>query len=236
MFNLLIKTAAIYFILIFAVRIMGKRQIAQMQAYDLVVALMIAEAATTPLDNPETPLFHGILPALTLILLYYFVAKLSLKSQKLNQLFEGTPSVIIKDGMISKDALAAANYNLYDLTEAMRIKGYDDISQISCAILETSGDLSVFPKNIDSSKNNKAGETNGFSLSLPLVIDGKLQKSNMHILNVDELDLKSALEAAGITKLKQAFFVSLYDKDKLFIQYAGGRQKRVSLTGREARQ
>lgn len=133
MFNVVIKTIFLYLIVIFAMRLMGKKQASQLQPYELVITLMISEVATTPMDNPGTPMTYGIVPAITLILLYYFLNFLCLKSKKLHVLFGGSPAILIHNGHLIYKDIKRLGYNLSDLLEQLRISGYTNISEIQYA-------------------------------------------------------------------------------------------------------
>ena len=150
MLNLLIKTAIVYFSVMLSLRVMGKRQLAQLETFDLVIALLISEIASVPLDSPEKPLLQGFIPALFLVVLYFLTVRLSMKSRKFSSLVEGSPAFIVKNGVILKDTMERSNYGINDLVEALRLKGFDDIALLDCVILETSGHISVFPKKSES--------------------------------------------------------------------------------------
>lgn len=231
MLNLLIKTAIVYFSVMLLMRVMGKRQLAQLETFDLVIALLISEIASVPLDSPEKPLLQGIMPALLLVVLYFITARLSMKSRKFASLVEGSPAVIVKDGVILKDVMQRSNYSVSDLTEALRLKGYDDIALLDCVILETSGHISAFPKKSESAitpfdLDIKAKKQ---PLSLPLVILGQLQKNNIAICGMEENDLLSVIAKNCSGGLKDIFYAARTRGDILFVQFENGKQKRIKI-------
>ena len=145
MANLIFRTIMIYLILIFAMRLMGKKQAGQLQPYELVITLIISEVASTPMDDPGTPLFYGLIPALTLLLLHFIFTFIALKSKRMRGLLCGKPSILIHEGRIDIQELKRQRYSLNDLIEQLRLAGYTCIPGIHYAILETNGQLSVLP-------------------------------------------------------------------------------------------
>lgn len=127
-------------------RIMGKRQIGEMQPSELVVAIMISDLATIPMEDIGIPLFSGVIPIFTLIVMEILLSQLSLKNKKFRRLMTGKPNVIIHNGKILEEEMKNLRFNMDDLNEQLRIQGYTGISNINFAILETNGQLSIIPK------------------------------------------------------------------------------------------
>ena len=127
-------------------RIMGKRQIGEMQPSELVVAIMISDLATIPMEDIGIPLFSGVIPIFTLIVMEILLSQLSLKNKKFRRLMSGKPNVIIHNGKILEEEMKNLRFNMDDLNEQLRIQGYTGISNINFAILETNGQLSIIPK------------------------------------------------------------------------------------------
>ena len=123
MFNTIIRTAIIYAVIIFAMRLMGKKQAAQLQPYELVVTLIISDVVSTPMDSPAVPLSSGLVPALTLMLLYYLFSVISLKFRGFRTFISGTPSIMILRGKLNEEEIRKVKYNLSDLMEQLRISG-----------------------------------------------------------------------------------------------------------------
>ncbi|MEI6101177.1 MAG: DUF421 domain-containing protein, partial [Eubacteriales bacterium] len=224
MFNTILKTIVIYFTIVIAMRIMGKRQIAQLQPYELVLALLIAEVTAKPMDTPGTPLSYGLISAATLMLLYFLFTRISLKSDFVKKLLCSTPSILISKGVISRQELTRLDYSLNDLVEQIRAKGFLDICDVEYAILETNGQLSVFPVAKDapvtvSDLNLQAGPVN---LSYAVIIDGKFQKDNLIKSGVACQSIIKALSHAGVTDVSRVFYASIHDCNQLFIQQKNG--------------
>lgn len=141
-----VRTAILYLLVVTGLRIMGKRQIGEMQPSELVVAIMISDLAVIPMQDVGISLFSGIIPMFTLIVVEILLSQLSLKSKRFRRLLTGKPSVIIHNGNVLKDEMRRIRFNMDDLNEQLRIQGYTKTSDINFAILETNGQLSIIPK------------------------------------------------------------------------------------------
>lgn len=141
-----LRTALLYIIVVLGLRIMGKRQIGEMQPSELVVAIMISDLAAIPMQDTGISLFSGIIPILTLIVMEILLSQISLKSKKFRRLVTGKPSVIIHNGKLLREEMQKIRFNMDDLKEQLRIQGYTKVSDINFAILETNGQLSIIPK------------------------------------------------------------------------------------------
>ncbi len=166
-----IRTLILYILVVVGLRIMGKRQIGEMQPSELVVAIMISDLATIPMQEIGIPIFYGIIPIFTLIIMEILLSQLSLKSKKFRRIMTGKPNVIIHNGKILKEEMEKIRFNTDDLNEQLRIQGYTGIENINYAILETNGQLSIIPKPKNQqatvkdvedtiNKNNKKGKKN----------------------------------------------------------------------------
>jgi len=180
-------------------RLMGKRQIGQLQPFELVIAIMIADLAATPMESLDTPLWRGIAPMLSLIVLHQVITLLSLKSQALRAFFSGRPTVVIRNGQIDYKALRKLCFNLNDLLEELRTGGVLTPSEVGTAILETSGKLSVFQ---DGAHRPVCPEdlqlhTGYEGIPLTLVMDGQLEKHNLGLSGKSEKWLMQQLSDNG---------------------------------------
>lgn len=141
-----IRTFILYILVVIGLRTMGKRQIGEMQPSELVVAIMISDLATIPMQETGIPLFSGIIPIFTLIIMEILLSQLSLKNKKFRRMLTGKPNVIIHNGKILSEEMKKIRFNMDDLNEQLRIQGYTGIKDINFAILETNGQLSIIPK------------------------------------------------------------------------------------------
>ena len=143
---ILIRTLVLVCFAVLAMRLMGKRQIGQLQPFELVIAIMIADLASSPMESLDTPLWRGVIPLMATVALHQLFTLLSLKSQRLRAFFSGRPTVVIHDGKVDVKALEKLCFNLNDLLEELRTGGILTPTEVGTAIMETSGKLSVFPK------------------------------------------------------------------------------------------
>ena len=146
MIILVIRTLILYFVVIVSMRIMGKRQMGEMQPSELVVAIMISDLASVPMQTVDIPLISGIIPVLTLIVVEVLMSYVGLKSRFLRRIITGEPSVVIYDGHVNEKELRRLRFNLNDLLEQLRINNYSNIADVYVAVLETNGQLSIIPK------------------------------------------------------------------------------------------
>ena len=215
-----IRTLILYTLVIVALRLMGKREIGQLQPFELVVIIMISELAAIPSENVGIPLLSGIIPILVLLLTSLTLAWISLKSEKARAIICGTPSILIQRGKILEDELKKNRYNLTDLLEELRIKNIPNIADVEFAVLETNGQLSVFPK---SQKRPTIPEdfhitTKYEGLPLTLIMDGNLNHKNLQQGNRDLNWLKEELKKQSIDKIENVLLASLDSSGTLYAQ------------------
>ena len=141
-----LRTLVLYLVLIAVIRTMGKRQVGEMQPSELVVAIMISDLASIPMQDVGIPLLAGVIPIFTLIVMEIALSQISLKSRKFRRILTGKPSVIIHNGKMLREEMEKIRFNTDDLKEQLRIQGYVKIDDIQFAILETNGQLSIIPK------------------------------------------------------------------------------------------
>lgn len=220
MFTICLRTIILYLLVVVVMRCMGKRQIGQLQPFEFVVAIMISDLATIPMQNPKEPLAHGALPILTLLSTQLLLSFLSIKNYHARNFICGTPKILIENGKILQSNLINEVYNLSDLLEQLRIKNIPNISDVEFAILETNGELSIIPKSqkrpLTPSDMNIPTEYEG--IPFPLVIDGKLIHLNLKKLDLSKEWLEDELKKFGIQSYKDAFFVSIESNGNLFFQ------------------
>ena len=141
-----IRTIILYLLVVFSMRIMGKRTIGELQPYELVIDIMISDLASVPMQSTDFPLLSGIIPILTLITLEVFMSYVSLKSRKFRKFLCGEPTTVIKNGEINYENLKSLRIAHTDLLEELRQEGCDDVKEVKRAVLETNGKLSVLLK------------------------------------------------------------------------------------------
>ncbi|RAW15274.1 MULTISPECIES: DUF421 domain-containing protein [Paenibacillus] len=224
-----------YFIVYGSIRIMGKREIGKLSMFDLVVSIMLAEIAAFVIEDINKPLFHGIVPMLTVLVVQIAIAFLSLKSRKLRLMIDGKPTVLISKGKLHRDEMRKQRYNLDDLLQQLREQNIDSIGEVDFAILETTGKLTVFSKGQSSSSGNsgssghnskqkaKKNKIDGFEnikyegLPLPLIMDGKVQDQNLELIQKTRFWLKNQIQQKGIMDFKDVFICSIDHNEKVYV-------------------
>ena len=231
MINIILKTAIIYFVILIAMRVMGQKLSGQLQPYELVITLIIAEVASTPMDSPGTPLLFGLVPALTLIVLYAIISFISLKSKRVRALISGTPSILIHNGQIKYQELKKIGYNMNDLLEQLRISGITDISSIHYAVLETNGQLSVIPfsKYAPVTPMDLKITPSDPSFFSAIVLDSAMDASSIDRLGIDKQKLQRLLGTLGYDNPKKLLVVMVSDKGDLFLQDKTGQTRSLSV-------
>ena len=226
-----IRTLILFFVTAIVLRLMGKRQLAELQPYEVVITLMISDVATQPMADVEIPLLGGVVAILTLLLLHSLLSVLSYASVRMRGLICGRPSVLIRNGRICEEEMERLCFDLSDLMEGVRSAGVIGLHEVSSAILETNGTLSVFPseKSSPPSREEMGVEAKYNGIPLLLILDGKLQSRSMRIANLDEGWLRRLLKGQGIERDKDVLVAALDTQGGLFVQEKGEDGRRLML-------
>ncbi|HIR30669.1 MAG TPA: DUF421 domain-containing protein [Candidatus Faecousia faecavium] len=194
-----LRTLILYLILIFSVRLMGKRQIGQMEASEFVVTMLVANLAAIPMQDAGIPLYSGLVPILTVLGMELVLSGLILRSVFLRRLFCGKPVILIDNGKIISDNLRNTRVTLDELMGHLREKDVLDIQTVQYAILETNGNLSVFPypKHLPATAKDAGIQAAKQYLPLPIIEDGYLFRKNLEQAGKDETWLKGVLSQHG---------------------------------------
>lgn len=214
------RTLILYAVVIVALRFMGKREIGQLQLFDLVGIIMISELAAIPSENVGIPLIAGIIPILVILLVSTLLATVELKSERARAILNGTPSILIERGKIVESELKRNRYNLTDLLEELRMKNIPNISDVEFAVLETNGQLSVLPKSLKRPTTPEDFDMFPSFEGLPtvLIMDGKLHQANLQRIDKDLPWLKEELKKQNIYRIEDVFLASLDTSGTLFLQ------------------
>lgn len=220
---IIFRAFILYIFVILAMRIMGKRQIGELQPYELVTAIMLSELAAVPMQDTGIPLLHGIIPIITLVILEVLSSFLALKYQGFRKIVCGVPSVIIKDGKIIEEELRKQRFNLDDLMEELRLMGYIDVADIQYAIMETSGKLSIFPVYSKTPLTKSDLNLKGKDPSLPIsiILDGKINHDNLKIAGYDDEWIYRKLKENKLKSENDVLVAIIDSNKKLFIQKRG---------------
>ena len=216
---LFFRSIILYLLVFVVIRMTGKRQLSDLQPFDLIITLLLAELASGPAANMGIPLLYGIVPILALFLSHQAVSLLSLKWMGFRHLLCGRPLLLVNRGVVNEQALKDARYTLNDLMEQVRSKDIFDLADVNYAILETNGDLSILPKGA-----KQAPAYEDLSLQPPdttppflLVQDGKVHKEAMRQAGLSMPWLNSQLKRANIPCVKHVLFAFL-SGDTLHLQ------------------
>ena len=207
-----IRTVVLYVVLIAAMRIMGKRQLSDMQPTELAVTLMIADLATVPMQETGIPLLSGLVPIFVLLTLELFLSGAMLKWPLLSRLASGNPVVIVQNGVLQQKALGRMRITVEDLFENLRSQGYFDLKEIEYAIAETNGSISVLPKPPYRPVINRAMAVTPPDDGIPLVVvsDGKICEWALPLCEVEEAWVHAVLEREK--KMLKEVFVMTADR------------------------
>lgn len=183
----LVRATVLYLIIIFLMRLMGKRQIGELQPSELVVTILISEIASIPMQDNRVPILHSVIALLTLVAYEIILSALSLKSNSLRSIIQGHPVIVIRDGTIDMKALGKLRMSVNDLISLLRQKDVFDVSQVSYAVLETNGKISVLLK---SENRNATAKDLGLcpsdgGMPFAVVCDGKLIKETITESRID---------------------------------------------------
>lgn len=226
MLLVIIRTLILYATTVLLLRVMGKRQIGQLQPYELVVIIMISELAAIPMQNTGIPLLSGLIPIFILVAAQVTLSFISLKSERARGVICGTPSIVIENSRIVEDELRRLRLNLNDLLEQLRLKNVPDISNVEYAILETSGQLSVILKSekrpVEPQDLKISPQYEG--LPITLIIDGQVITENLKKVDLDMIWLQNELGKNGIKNIKDVFFASLDAHKQLYYQLKSSAQ------------
>ena len=220
MFTLFFRTIILYIFVVTAMRIMGKRQLGELQPSEFVIALMISELASIPIGEKDISIIHGIIPIIALVLLELLCSVLVIKSEFLRRIITGSPVQIIKDGNLMYKRLRFLRICIDDVMEQLRLAGYSSISEIDSAIIETNGQMSVVPKETERPVLCKDLNLSPEQTHVPhtVISDGKLRKRNLEGAGVSEEWLKKKLAHYNITDYSKVMFLSITDEKKLVLQ------------------
>ena len=224
MLTIIFRSIIIYLIVLLVFRLMGKRQLGQMQPFELVLTLIIADLATIPMAEVSVPVLHGIVPLLTLVVLHFLLTILTKSSQWLSKVISGKPVIVINPKGIDYNAMKKLNLSTDDLYAALRECGYFSIGQIQYAIMETNGKVSVMPKAEYAPATNGDNKNKVEDSFLPIILisEGKLMKDNLKVARLDEEKVNTILKKQKVYKIKDVLLLSVDQSGQGYIQTMKG--------------
>lgn len=204
----IIRTIFLYFFVSIALRVMGKKQVGQLEPVEFVIILMLSELASIPMQDMKIPLLYSIVPIVTLTGLEMLLSAISLKFRFSRVIFDGRPSILIKNGVINIKEMQKSRYNVDELFVEMRSHGFSDIREIQYAVLETSGQLSVIPHSKNRPVTPEDLDLSPAESGYPNIVinDGVISEKNLACAGIDQNKLNALLKKNKITDIKQVFF------------------------------
>lgn len=223
MLTLFVRSVILFVAAVVAMRLMGKREVGQLQPYELVVVIMIAELAATPIGDVGSPLLYGILPMAALIICHGVISWLCMVSGRFRTLMCGQPTVLIRNGVICEKQMRHVGVTLSDLMEDLRTGGVLDPSEVGTAVLETGGQVNVFPKAEHRPLTPKDMGTQPAQEGLPLtlILDGQVQQQNLQRGKLTEEWLHQQMQTLGYAMPKQVLFMCVNTQGLLMAQGKG---------------
>lgn len=224
MFNILFRALILFVAVFFVTRLLGKRQIGELQPYEFVFALMAADLASVPMSDLSLPLLWGIIAIFTLGFCAMLISFLGLKSIRLRKLFCGVPCVLVAGGVVQEKMLRSMRYTISDLTEQLRTKNIFSLTDVNYAILETNGEISVLlnsesqpvtPKDL----NIKTGPS---AMGFILISDGKIIPSHLEQAGKNRQWVEDKLKKEGFTE-KNIFLLHYLPRQELHYQTRGNK-------------
>ncbi len=217
---MLIRSVLIYICVLIVVRLMGKRQVGEMQPFEFVVTLIIADLACIPMAELSVPLFHGIVPIISLMILHFLICFLSRKFTFARYILTGKPVVVMSPRGINYKELRALNMTLDDLMELVRGCSVFNLSEIAYAIIETNGNLCVIKKSDAEPPTREDLKVKVSQSSLPvnIILDGEVMKKNIEMVGINDDFINECLEKANLKKVKDVLILTLDNNGEVFIQ------------------
>lgn len=219
MLTLFLRAVFLDLFVLLILRLTGKRQVSDLQPYDLLMTLIIADLASTAIADTDIPLLYSIVPILALYLVQQALAKLCLKSAAIRRIICGTPQILILDGVLQEQVMRRTNYTVRDLLDSLRSKDVFDVGEVAYAILETNGTVSVLEKAAFQQPNKKELnlEPGSSALSHLLILEGKIQKSGLETLHLERKDVETMMKNHGLS-LRNVFFAQMNGDGALHVQ------------------
>ena len=212
-----LRTIILYAFIILGIRLMGKRQVGELEPSELVLALLIADLAAVPMQDFGIPLLTGLIPILTLLCLTMALSVLTMKSVRFRAILCGRPSVIVENGKLRQGEMRKNRFTLDELMEELRMKGITDLSTVKYAILETNGQISVLPyaaqQPVTAQQMGLAPPEPG--LPLVLINDGRVIARSLHHRGLDEAWLETQLRRHKVRRPQDVFLLTVDEQNQV---------------------
>lgn len=209
------RSIVLYLIIVIGIRLLGKHQVSELEPAEFVLALIIADVASVPMQDYGIPLLMGIIPIITLLCLSMILSVLTLKSLKLRAILSGVPSILIRNGQVDQKELRRNRMTLDEVLEELRLQGYTDLTSVRYAVLETNGQLSILPYARKQPPSAEDMDIPVVDTGLPLVLinDGRLISANLKRCGLDDRWLETQLKKHGASAVCDVFLLTV-DEEK----------------------
>lgn len=219
MLTTFIRAIILYIIVLIVMRLMGKREIGQLQPFELAISIMIADLAAVPMAELGIPISNGIIPILALLVIYMLISILNMKSVNFRKIMSGQPAILIYRGKIDESALRRESITINELQERLRVDNIFNLGDVEYAILETNGELTVIQKPekraLTPQDMNIVPEYEG--IPYDLVVEGKIMYENLKIIGKDEIWLEKQLKKFD-ANAKNTLIATMDGKGQFFCQ------------------
>lgn len=226
MLTIFVRSIILYIIVLIVMRLMGKREIGQLQPFELAIAIMIADLATIPMADIGIPIMDGIIPILGLLVMHLLISIVNMKSMKIRGLICGKPSILIYRGRIDENVMRKERFTINELQERLRSSNINNIADVEYAILETNGQVSVIEK-----PNKRVATPEDFNImpeyegmAYDLVIDGKVMNENLAKLGKNYSWLKNQARKFNMLP-EEALIITINGKGEIFYQKKESNKK-----------
>ena len=224
-FTLICRSLILYILILFLIRIMGKRQLGEMQPFELVITLILADLATIPMAETALPLIQGAIPLITLVCVHYFICLMSRKSLSFRKIINGKPVILVDPDGVNYENLQKVNMNFNDLIEGIHTAGYFNLEELLYVILQTNGSLTVVNRApyAPLTANDLKIEKDNATLPMILITKGKIIKENMKIAGIDQTFIEKEISKVGINSIKNVLILTLNNEGKIYVQPLKGK-------------
>lgn len=215
-----VRTVILYFAILISMRIMGKRQLGEMEISEFIVAALIADLAATPLQDIGIPLLNGLVPIIIMFCFEIIIAGLNMRSVKLRKLTYGRPEIIVRGGKIIREAMHKNRFTLDELMQELRAQGLTDTAQVEYAVLETNGQLSIILKSGDQPVTASQMGVVGDDVSYAHIIinEGRILDNNLELLGRDRRWLSNELKRQNLRSADEVYILTLSENGSVFCQ------------------
>ena len=214
-----IRTIILYLVIVIGIRLMGKRQIGQLEPSEFVLSLLIADLAAVPMQDFGIPIIMGIVPIITLLCLSTILSVLTVKSIRIRALLCSRPSIVVQDGKIHSREMMKNRFTVDELMEELRVAGVTDLDSVKYAVLETTGRISVITRKEDQPPSAADLGLPVKDAGLPVIVvsDGRILSENMKVRNLTDTWLQEQLSASGVQDISTVFLMTVDETGKVHL-------------------